>query len=543
MAKVPYASAVGSLMYAMVCTRPDIAHAVGVVSRFMSDPGKEHWEAVKWLLRYLKGTSSLGLCFKGKDTFLRGYSDADLGGCKKTFKSTTGYVFTVGGTAVCWMSRLQKSVALSTTEAEYMAAAEASKELVWLRTFLEELGKKQAEFFLYCDNESAVKLAKNPVYHSKTKHIGRRYHFVRDLISDGVEKANVLDYAFAQRTVLSINFAIANIGTITTGEEEELLGFICYRGSVVDIMNEGCNDTKSNIKCFLMGYQVLLHLKLGIILSVLAGVTYCKHTPASLFSDHTYITEAYFQKHDTLIDRVFEDFILSELSHAFYHKESFMPKLLVMQRRLVGEGSHRRLTSSVEIGFQPEAISKLHSLSCEAVVIERLPSGVFADPFELQYLTERGVFSGASAFGDTDLELPTVRANRSVAEVHVDLSPDSLSGNNKGWELNIEIPLHARYAPLGNHGYTRVEFAPPNLFVHCIVKGDPLNQSCIFSSTIEGVRSSSPAIVWEVPSGIVEHTKIVSMATFISAVLGALSIFIACIYYSEISVYNDSKQS
>ncbi|XP_076936712.1 uncharacterized protein LOC143603974 [Bidens hawaiensis] len=220
-----------------------------------------------------------------------------------------------------------------------------------------------------------------------------------------------------------------------------------------------------------------------------------------------------------------------------------MLKLSVTQRWLVGEGSHRRLTSSVEIGFQPEVISKFHALSCEAIVIERLPSGVFADPFELQHLTERGVFSSASAFGDTDLEFPTVRANRSVVEVHVDLSPDSLSRNKSCWDLNIEIPLHARYAPLGNHGYTRVEFASPDLLVHCIIKGDPLNQSCIFSSTNEGVRSSSPVIVWEVPSGIVEHTKIVSVVTFISAVLGALSIFIACVCYSEISVYNGSKQS
>ncbi|KAD5961972.1 hypothetical protein E3N88_13445 [Mikania micrantha] len=185
MAKVPYASAVGSLMYAMVCTRPDIAHAVGVVSRYMSNPGKEHWEAVKWLLRYLKGTSKMGLCFKGKDTVLRGYTDADLGGCKESYKSTTGYVFSVGGTAVSWMSRLQRSVALSTTEVEYMAAAEASKELIWLKNFLEELGKKQPDSPLYCDNQSAIHLGKNPVFHGKTKHIQLRYHFIRGLISDG----------------------------------------------------------------------------------------------------------------------------------------------------------------------------------------------------------------------------------------------------------------------------------------------------------------------------------------------------------------------
>ncbi|KAJ0494593.1 putative RNA-directed DNA polymerase [Helianthus annuus] len=185
MAKVPYASAVGSLMYAMVCTRPDIAHAVGVVSHFMSNPGREHWEAVKWLLRYLKGTSKTTLCFKGKDVVLRGYADADLGGCKQSYKSTTGYIFSMGCTAVSWMSRLQKSVALSTTEAEYMAIAEASKELIWLKNFLEELGKKQLNCYLFCDSQSAIHLAKNPVFHGRTKHIQLRYHFIRGLIRDG----------------------------------------------------------------------------------------------------------------------------------------------------------------------------------------------------------------------------------------------------------------------------------------------------------------------------------------------------------------------
>ena len=185
MAKVPYASAVGSLMYAMVCTRPDIAHAVGVVSRFMSNPGREHWEAVKWLLRYLKGTAKKALCFKGKDVFLEGFVDADLGGCTDTCKSTTGFVFTMGGTAISWMSRLQKSVALSTTEAEYMAAAKVGKELIWLKNFMAELDKKQKDWPLYCDNQSAIYLAKNPVLHGRTKHIKLRYHFIRELISDG----------------------------------------------------------------------------------------------------------------------------------------------------------------------------------------------------------------------------------------------------------------------------------------------------------------------------------------------------------------------
>ena len=88
------------------CTRPDIVHEVAVVSRFMSNPGKGHWEAIKWLLRYLKGTSKIALCYKKRDVILEGFSDADLGGCLDTRKSATGYIFTLGGKSVSWMSRL-----------------------------------------------------------------------------------------------------------------------------------------------------------------------------------------------------------------------------------------------------------------------------------------------------------------------------------------------------------------------------------------------------------------------------------------------------
>src|SRR5713101_6860279 len=151
MSRIPYSSAIGSLMYAMVCTRPNIAHAVGVVSRYMNNPGKEHWKAVQWILRYLRGTTSHALCFGGSDTVLQGYVDADMAGDKDNRRSTTGYVFTVGGTAVSWISKLQLVVALSTTEVEYVAATEASKEMIWLQRFMEELGKKQDHSRLYSD--------------------------------------------------------------------------------------------------------------------------------------------------------------------------------------------------------------------------------------------------------------------------------------------------------------------------------------------------------------------------------------------------------
>ncbi|KAL2237238.1 UNVERIFIED_CONTAM: Retrovirus-related Pol polyprotein from transposon TNT 1-94 [Sesamum indicum] len=168
----PYASAIGSLMYAMICTRPDIAHVVGVVS-----------QAVKWILRYLKGTKDRALVFgKGKLT-LFGFVDADFAGSDyDKRRSTTGYVFTYGGTAVSWVSKLQKVVTLSTTEAEYVAVTEAAKELIWLQHFLGELGKPQADVILHSDSQSAIHLAKNPAFHSRTKHIEIKYHFIRQLL-------------------------------------------------------------------------------------------------------------------------------------------------------------------------------------------------------------------------------------------------------------------------------------------------------------------------------------------------------------------------
>ena len=140
---------------------------------------------MKWLLRYLRGTPNTSLCFgKGKVT-LQGFVDADHCGNVDSRKSTSGYIYTIGGIAVSWMSMLQKCVYLSSTETEYVAIAEAGKEMIWLADYLEELGKKQSEKILYSDSQSAIQLVKNSVYHSKTKHIRRRYHFTRRAVEDG----------------------------------------------------------------------------------------------------------------------------------------------------------------------------------------------------------------------------------------------------------------------------------------------------------------------------------------------------------------------
>jgi hypothetical protein len=172
-------------MYEMVCTRPNIAHAVGVVSRYMNNLGKKHWEEVKWILRYLRCTANNELCFGGSESVLQGYVDSDMAGDKDSRRSTIGYVFTIGGTTLSWISKIQKVVSLSTTEAEYVVATEDSKEMIWLQRFMEELGKKQENSRLYCDSESVIHIAKNSTFHSKTKHIQLRYHFIRYALEDG----------------------------------------------------------------------------------------------------------------------------------------------------------------------------------------------------------------------------------------------------------------------------------------------------------------------------------------------------------------------
>ncbi|OAE29694.1 hypothetical protein AXG93_509s1470 [Marchantia polymorpha subsp. ruderalis] len=179
MSCVPYEQAVGSLMYLMVCTRPDIAFAMGKVSRYMSNPGKVHWEAVKWILRYLKSTLDYGLLFDGlldNAKSLFGYVDADYGQDLDKRRSTTGYVFTLGGGSISWRSTLQKCVAQSTTEAEYVAAAEAAKEAIWLDRLIMEMGLKHGVVNLHSDSHSILHLAANQVMGSRVKHIDIRRH-------------------------------------------------------------------------------------------------------------------------------------------------------------------------------------------------------------------------------------------------------------------------------------------------------------------------------------------------------------------------------
>lgn len=183
----PYREAVGSLMYLAVATRPDISFAVGNVSRYLENPAEAHVNAVKRILKYIKGTAAMGIQFEGgNDLNFCGYSDADYAGDKKTARSTSGYVFMLGGGIISWGSERQKSVALSTTESEYMAASYAVKEMVWLKRLLSELLLVEMETpVFYMDCQSAIRLVKNPEFHKRTKHINVRYHFIREKFEDG----------------------------------------------------------------------------------------------------------------------------------------------------------------------------------------------------------------------------------------------------------------------------------------------------------------------------------------------------------------------
>ncbi|KAK5773528.1 hypothetical protein PVK06_049834 [Gossypium arboreum] len=185
MSHVPYSSAVGSLMYAMVCSRPDLSYAVSAVSRYMANPGKEHWKVVQWILRYLRGTTNVCLQFGRTKDGVIGYVDADFAGDLDRRRSLTGYVFTIGGCAISWKATLQTTVALSTTEAEYMAITEACKEAIWLKGLFSELNEDLQISTVFCDSQSAIFLTKDQMFHERTKHIDIRYHFVRDIIARG----------------------------------------------------------------------------------------------------------------------------------------------------------------------------------------------------------------------------------------------------------------------------------------------------------------------------------------------------------------------
>ena len=171
----------------LTATRPDIMYGVSLISRYMESPTEIHLLAAKRILRYLQGTKDFGLFYKkGEKSDLIGFVDSDYAGDQDNRKSTSGYVFVLGTGAISWSSRKQKIITLSTTEAEFVAATACTCQAIWLRKILEELRFKQkGATIIFCDNNSAIKLSKNPVLHGRRKNIDVKYYFLRDLNNEG----------------------------------------------------------------------------------------------------------------------------------------------------------------------------------------------------------------------------------------------------------------------------------------------------------------------------------------------------------------------
>ncbi|KAL0286031.1 UNVERIFIED_CONTAM: Retrovirus-related Pol polyprotein from transposon TNT 1-94 [Sesamum radiatum] len=185
---IPYALAVGSIQYAVQCTRSDVAFALSVTSRYQACNGEAHWSAVKSILKYLRRSKDLFLIYGGGELILEGYSDASFQSDDDDAKSQSGFVFKLNGGVVAWKSSNQDTTADSTTEAEYIAASEAAKEAVWMKNYIQELGVVSSiaePVVIFCDNTGAIAQVKEPRSHHRSKHILRRYHLLRKMVGRG----------------------------------------------------------------------------------------------------------------------------------------------------------------------------------------------------------------------------------------------------------------------------------------------------------------------------------------------------------------------
>ncbi|XP_051127606.1 uncharacterized mitochondrial protein AtMg00810-like [Andrographis paniculata] len=198
-----YRSIIGSLLY-LTASRPDITFCVGVCARFQSAPKESHLKAAKRILRYINGTSELGLWYSKRSSLdLIGFTDSDWAGCCDDRKSTTGGCFYIGENLISWSSKKQSSIALSTAEAEYVAAGSCCAQLLWIKQMLKDYGIEKESFVLWCDNTSAISISKNPVQHGRTKHIEIRYHFIRTLMEAEVCKLQHIGTNFQKADIFT----------------------------------------------------------------------------------------------------------------------------------------------------------------------------------------------------------------------------------------------------------------------------------------------------------------------------------------------------
>ena len=187
--QLEYSKAIGCLMYAMTSTRPDIAYAVGKLSRFTSNPSRHHWHAITRVFKYLKGTMNHGLSYVGFPSVLEGYSDASWINNVEDSSSTSGWVFLLGGGAISWASKKQTCITSSTMESEFVALAAAGKEAEWLRNLVYEIPlwpKPISPISIRCDSAATLARAYSQIYNGKSRHLGVRHSMIRELIMNGV---------------------------------------------------------------------------------------------------------------------------------------------------------------------------------------------------------------------------------------------------------------------------------------------------------------------------------------------------------------------
>ena len=186
-----YQQAIGCSMWVSKGTRPDITYIIGQLSQHCNEPTIRHWNAVLRVFRYLKGTINYSISYgtgRGEGPKLQGYSDADYAGDTVDRRSTSGHIYLLNSGPVTWSSTKQRCVATSTTESEYISLSEASKQGQWIRALLRELQRTQylsstLATPIFSDNQGCIALARDPVAHSRTKHIDVRYHYIRELVA------------------------------------------------------------------------------------------------------------------------------------------------------------------------------------------------------------------------------------------------------------------------------------------------------------------------------------------------------------------------
>ena len=219
-----YQQVIGSLLYIMLGTRPDIAFAVTKLSQFASNPSEEHLQKALYIVRYLLGTPNYALVFDGPgDGGLEAFADSDWASDPNTRKSTSGYVVKLAGAVFSWNTRAQKTVALFSTEAEYMSISDTCCQLVWVKNLFFELGIELAPILLYGDNQGSIFIASNPVQEKRSKHIDLRYHYIRDVVQTGK-----VELFFIEGALNPADMFTKNLGRVKFHQFRSQLGLEFY---------------------------------------------------------------------------------------------------------------------------------------------------------------------------------------------------------------------------------------------------------------------------------------------------------------------------